>query len=157
MAQAFFLAAPLLARFTNAPSHVSLFRLVSAIPLLYSFYAVFVGTANGLRRFRLQASFDVGFSCFKTILLLGGAALGARLGGAVAGAFVGFITAAALILLVSIRTIRLPRADRVFPVLALAAFLTRPQAEFNSAPSAKSKRDGGGCQIQSCASQITAT
>ena len=34
-------------------------------------YAVFVGSANGLRRFRTQASFDVGFSTVKTVLLLG--------------------------------------------------------------------------------------
>ena len=32
---------------------------------------MFVGSANGLRRFRTQASFDVGFSTTKTILLLG--------------------------------------------------------------------------------------
>ena len=44
------------------------------IPLLYAVYAVFVGSANGLRRFRTQASFDVGFSTLKTIMLLGLAA-----------------------------------------------------------------------------------
>jgi O-antigen/teichoic acid export membrane protein len=31
------LAAPLLARFVKAPEHVSLFRLVAAIPLIYAF------------------------------------------------------------------------------------------------------------------------
>ena len=46
------------------------FRIAALIPLLYAIYAVFVGSANGLRRFRTQASFDVGFSTMKTVLLL---------------------------------------------------------------------------------------
>ena len=67
-------------RFVKAPEHTALFRLAAAIPLVYAFYSVFVGTANGQRRFHVQASFDVGFSISKTILLLVGAALGRMAG-----------------------------------------------------------------------------
>jgi O-antigen/teichoic acid export membrane protein len=100
----FFLGAPLIAAFEKAPGYVNYFRIAAAIPFLYALYTVFVGSANGLRRFRTQASFDVGFSIAKTILLLGCAALWR-----VTGAFVGFVSAAVVILVVSARVMGLPR------------------------------------------------
>ena len=128
IAGVFVLAAPVIARFVKAPEHVSLFRLVAAIPLIYAFYAVYVGTANGLRKFRLQASFDVGFSTAKTILLLAGAAVGRMLGNSVAGAFVGFIAAALVILLVAGRTIGMRASgmrasEEKFPARRLVTFM----------------------------------
>jgi stage V sporulation protein B len=120
---AFLLAAPFIADFTNAPSYVPWFRLVAAIPLLYAFYSVFVGSANGQRRFRLQASFDVGFSTAKTVLLLGGAVIGRGMGHSVTGAFLGFIAAAALILVVSAVKVGLPRGQDRFPALQLLVFM----------------------------------
>jgi O-antigen/teichoic acid export membrane protein len=122
VAAIFLLAAPVISRFVKAPEHVSLFRLVAAIPLVYAFYAVYVGTANGLRKFRLQASFDVGFSCAKTVLLLTGAVIGRTLGHSVAGAFVGFVAAAVIILLVAARTVG-KRAEQNFPALRLVTFM----------------------------------
>jgi len=123
VALAFFLAAPLVARWVKAPEHVSLFRLAAAIPLIYAFYAVYVGTANGLRKFHIQASFDVGFSTAKTILLLTGAFIGRMLGHSVAGAFVGFIAAALIILLVAGRTVGMRPAERSFPPSKLVLFM----------------------------------
>jgi len=123
IAIAFVLAAPLIARFVKAPEHVPLFRLVAVIPLVYAFYAVYVGTANGLRKFHLQAGFDVGFSTAKTILLLAGAVIGRMLGHSVAGAFVGFIAAALLILIVAGRTVGMRRGDARFPAPRLVAFM----------------------------------
>jgi O-antigen/teichoic acid export membrane protein len=123
VAGGFALAAPLVARFVNAPEHVALFRLVALIPLIYAFYSVFVGTANGLRRFRLQASFDVGFSTSKTILLLGGAVVGRMLGHSVAGAFAGFIGAALLILIVAARTIGMRSGAHTFSAPRLVTFM----------------------------------
>src|SRR6185503_8315988 len=76
--------------------YTTYFRIAAAIPFLYALYAVFVGSANGLRRFHTQASFDVGFSTAKTILLLGLAVLWK-----VTGAFIGFAAAAAFILVVA--------------------------------------------------------
>jgi O-antigen/teichoic acid export membrane protein len=118
----FFFAAPLIAAAVNAPDYVGWFRMVAAIPLFYSFYSVFVGSANGLRRFRLQASFDVGFSTAKTILLLGGAVVGRRLGHSVTGAFLGFIAAAGLILIIAAFKVGLPRGDRRFSAWRLFVF-----------------------------------
>jgi O-antigen/teichoic acid export membrane protein len=100
----FLLGAPLIARFEKAPDYVSYFRIAAAIPFLYALYALFVGSANGLKRFRTQASFDVGFSTVKTILLLG-LAVAWR----VTGAFIGFAAAAVVILIVAARTMGLPR------------------------------------------------
>ena len=64
-------AAPIVAAWYQTPRLTTFVRIAALIPLLYSIYAVFIGSANGLRRFRTQASFDVGFSTMKTILLLG--------------------------------------------------------------------------------------
>jgi stage V sporulation protein B len=118
---AFFLGAPLLARFENAPHYANYFRIAAAIPFLYSLYAVFVGSANGLRRFRVQAGFDVGFSTAKTILLLGMAALWQ-----VSGAFAGFVAAAVFILIVAARVMRLPGAQAAatpFPIGKMLVFM----------------------------------
>lgn len=128
---AFLVAAPWLAAALRAPSHyVPWFRLVAAIPFLYGFYAVYVGLANGLRRFATQAAFDVLFSTLKTILLLGGAYAFGRMGGspssAVTGAFAGFVAAAVIILLVASRVMGRVKSPEgvVFPVRRLTMFMT---------------------------------
>ncbi|HEY2900289.1 MAG TPA: lipopolysaccharide biosynthesis protein [Polyangia bacterium] len=115
----FFIGAPWLAAFEKAPSYTNYFRIAAAIPFLYSLYAVFVGSANGLRRFRVQASFDVGFSTAKAVLLLGAAVLWK-----VTGAFFGFAAAAAFILMVAARVMRLPvTAGVVFPARRLGRYM----------------------------------
>ncbi|HVT06985.1 MAG TPA: oligosaccharide flippase family protein [Polyangia bacterium] len=119
LALAIFLGAPLIARFEEAPRYTSYFRIAAAIPFLYALYAVYVGSANGLRRFRTQASFDVGFSTAKTILLLGLAALWK-----VTGAFVGFAAAALFILSVASRVMRLPGGSLRFPIGRLTAYMS---------------------------------
>ncbi len=119
LALAIFLGAPLIAAFEEAPRYTTYFRIAAVIPFLYALYAVFVGSANGLRRFRTQASFDVGFSTAKTILLLGLAALWK-----VTGAFVGFAAAAAFILVVASRVMRLPAPAERFPMKRLAGYMS---------------------------------
>jgi O-antigen/teichoic acid export membrane protein len=104
IALAFFLGAPLLAGFVKAPDYANYFRIVAAIPMLYAVYSVFIGSVNGLRRFRVQAGFDMAFSASKTVLLLGCAAFAG-----VGGAFAGFALAALLILVVATRVVGLPR------------------------------------------------
>jgi stage V sporulation protein B len=118
VALALLLGAPLIATFMKAPQYVGYFRIAAVIPFLYAFYAVFVGTANGLRRFRAQASFDVGFSTAKTVLLLGLAVLWK-----VAGAFAGFAVAAALILVVAARAMRRPATGAPFPARRLVPYM----------------------------------
>ena len=117
LALIFFLGAPLLARFEKAPDYVGYFRVAAAIPFLYALYALFVGSANGLRRFRTQASFDVGFSTVKTILLLGLAVVWG-----VSGAFVGFAAAAVVILIAAARVMGVPRRNRRSDELAFSAW-----------------------------------
>jgi stage V sporulation protein B len=107
-----------LAAFWKAPRLATYFRIASLIPLLYAVYSVFVGSANGLRRFRVQASFDVGFSTMKTILLLALAFVWS-----VTGAFVGFVAAAVLILIVAARVMRLPASGEPFPMRRIASFM----------------------------------
>ena len=119
VALALLLGAPLIATFMKAPQYVGLFRIAAAIPFLYAFYAVFVGTANGLRAFRAQATFDVGFSTAKTFLLLGVAVLWK-----VAGAFTGFAAAAALILVVAARAMWRPATATPFPGRRLVPYMT---------------------------------
>ncbi len=118
-ALAFFLGAPVLADFEKAPAYVPYYRIAAAIPLLYAAYAVFVGSANGLRRFHTQARFDMTFSAAKTVLLLAGAALAG-----VAGAFGGFALAAVFIVGVAARamSLRRPGPTAAFPMRRLAAF-----------------------------------
>jgi stage V sporulation protein B len=123
VALVFFLVAPLVAGFVNAPEHTSLFRLAAAIPAIYAFYSVFVGTANGQRRFKVQASFDVGFSISKTVLLLTGAVLGHMAGHSVAGAFLGFIAAAVVIMLVAGRKMWLAKGNAQFSAWRLLLFM----------------------------------
>jgi O-antigen/teichoic acid export membrane protein len=115
------LVAPAIASFLKAPpQYTNYLRLATLVPLFYCVYAVFVGSANGLRRFRTQASFDVGFSTMKTILLL---ALAALFG--VTGAFAGFALAALAILVISSRVMRLPRpaGAAAFPLGRLAPYM----------------------------------
>ena len=118
IALALFWGAPLLAAFEHAPRYTVYFRIAAAIPFLYAVYAVFVGSANGLRRFRTQATFDIGFSTSKTFLLLGLAVLWK-----VTGAFIGFAAAAAFITVVAARVMRLPPSAQRFPVGRLVGYM----------------------------------
>jgi O-antigen/teichoic acid export membrane protein len=117
----FFILAPLIAaRAYEHPEFTRWFRMVALIPFVYSLYSVFVGSANGLRRFRAQAGFDITFSTLKTFLLLGGAALFG-----LAGAFGGFVAAAGFILVVSALVMKWPRLQGAapFPMARLVRFM----------------------------------
>jgi len=111
-------AAPFLADVYKTPRLTLYIRIAALIPLLYAIYSVFVGSANGLRRFRTQASFDVTFSTAKTVLLLGGAYLWS-----VTGAFVGFVGAAVFILIFAARMMRLPAGGEPFPMRRIVGFM----------------------------------
>jgi stage V sporulation protein B len=79
-----------------------------------AFYAVFVGTANGLRQFHKQAGLDVTFATLRSIGLVAMAVAG--LG--VFGVFGGWLTAVAAILLIAVTWIGLPgkAAHEVEPI-----------------------------------------
>jgi len=118
IALGFFAAATIVADKYQTPRLATFVRIAALIPLLYSIYSVFVGSANGLRRFRTQAGFDVTFSTMKTVLLLGLAFVWG-----VGGAFAGFVAAAAAIVVIASRLMRLPATGPPFSVRQFAGFM----------------------------------
>lgn len=101
----FFLGAPLIARFEHDGELTVHLRLGAGVILAYSFYAVFVGAANGARQFHKQAGLDMAFSATRVALVLGLA----RLTHATLPAVGGFVLAAAFILVVAVLVVGLPR------------------------------------------------
>jgi stage V sporulation protein B len=114
-------AAPFIASWERDPGLTNLYRLSAGIMICYSFYAVFVGSLNGLRRFGRQASLDVSFATLRAALILGAAAAG----WGVAGAIGGFVSAAFVILVVSAFVVRLPRGDARFPARQIWQFMVQ--------------------------------
>ncbi len=78
----------------------------------YSFYAVFIGTANGLHQFNKQAGLDVTFATLRVAGLIGMAMAG--LG--VIGVIGGWVVAVALILCAAIIWVGVPRSAEKLPV-----------------------------------------
>ncbi len=94
--------------------------VASGVVLCYAFYAVVIGVINGMKRFGVQASFDISFATIKTGLILGLVAAGTG----VVGAFAGFSTAAFLILIAAIFVAgRLPRTKTMPDSLSLGKYL----------------------------------
>ncbi|MBK7539364.1 MAG: oligosaccharide flippase family protein [Myxococcales bacterium] len=102
----FIAGAPLLAWFLHDPSKTAPLMLAGVIIGIYAFYAVFVGTANGLRQFHKQAGLDIAFATLRTVGLLGMAMAGMG----VLGVIGGWAIAAGLILTIAATWVGLPRA-----------------------------------------------
>jgi len=98
-------AAPGVARLLHDPSKTVPLLVASLIVGGYSFYAVFVGTANGLRQFHKQAGLDMTFATLRVLGILGMAMAG--LG--VAGVIAGWVAAVGVILVVAAVWVGLPR------------------------------------------------
>ena len=96
--------APLLAGFFHDAAKTGPIMLAAAIVAGYSFYAVFVGRANGEKRFGHQAGLDVCFATLRALGILGLASAGFGLYGAIGG----WVAAVALILLVAPFIVGLP-------------------------------------------------
>ncbi|MCD6499299.1 MAG: hypothetical protein J7M25_13485 [Deltaproteobacteria bacterium] len=104
---------------------VPLFFLMGAMVVFYSFYAVFVGSANGQRAFVKQAGLDMSYATLKILFVLGGAYLLSSWGGrtGVGGALGGLVTAAAVIMAVSVAVVGRPsRAEPKISVRPLIRF-----------------------------------
>jgi stage V sporulation protein B len=93
----FFLLAPVIADYLNDPRLTGYLRLASLITLSYSFYAVFTGYFNGLKRFLAQAALDITYSTLKLAFIV----LLVWLGLGVEGGIGGFALAAACVLAIS--------------------------------------------------------
>ncbi|HVV87427.1 MAG TPA: oligosaccharide flippase family protein, partial [Kofleriaceae bacterium] len=106
-------SAPLVAWFMKDSTKVVPIMLAGTIIAAYAFYAVMVGTANGLRMFQRQAQLDMTFATLRAVGILGLATAGFG----VIGAYAGWVTAAFAILAIASIVIGLPGkvapADRV--------------------------------------------
>jgi stage V sporulation protein B len=116
---ALFFGAPWFAGLLHDPHLVPYLRIASGIVVAYAFYAVFVGSANGLRQFKKQAGLDMTYSTLRPTLII----LGAGLGLGLAGTLGGFLAAAALILVISVFVVGLRRTPSTFSAMAVARFM----------------------------------
>ena len=122
LALAFAAAAPLTARLFYDADKTLPIMVAGLIIAAYSFYAVFVGTANGRREFHKQAALDVAFATLRVAGILGMAMAGFGLFGAIGG----WAAAACTILVVSTFVVGLPGRARAgeepFPLRPLVTF-----------------------------------
>lgn len=112
VAAVFVAAAPLMAWFLHDSSKTAPLMLAGAIVGFYAFYAVFVGTANGLRQFHKQAGLDIAFATLRTVGLLGMAMAGMGVFGVIGG----WAVAAGLILTIAATWVGLPRLGGAAPL-----------------------------------------
>jgi stage V sporulation protein B len=110
--------APLVAWLLNDPDKLQPLMLAGLIVGGYSFYAVFVGTANGLRLFHKQAGLDISFATLRVAGIIGMATMGFG----VVGIIGGWVAAIALILCASAIWIGLPRSTERYPIRPLARY-----------------------------------
>lgn len=117
----FIAAAPVVAWLLHDMTKTAPLMLAGLIVGGYSFYAVFVGTANGLHQFHKQAGLDVTFATLRVVGLLGMAMAGMG----VIGVIGGWVAAVAIILCAAIVWIGMPgkvaKEDRL-PVRPLITF-----------------------------------
>jgi O-antigen/teichoic acid export membrane protein len=106
IAVAFIAAAPVVAWLLHDSSKTAPLMLAGLIVGGYSFYAVFIGTANGLRQFQKQAGLDITFATLRVAGLLGMAMAGFG----VVGVIGGWVAAVGLILCAAIVWVGLPGA-----------------------------------------------
>jgi stage V sporulation protein B len=95
----FIALAPLVSWFLIDPGKTAPLMLAGLIIGGYSFYAVFIGTANGLHQFHKQAGLDISFATLRVAGLIGMAMAGLGVVGVIGGwvAAVGVILCAAIV------------------------------------------------------------
>lgn len=121
LALAYLLSAPWIAQFERDAALIPYLRGTAVIVFCYALYAVFVGVANGLRRFHVQAALDMTFSTTKAALVIGAAALGFGVGGAVGG----FVVTAVTILCIAFFWVGVERAADPPPMRRLLSFFAQ--------------------------------
>src|SRR5215475_8120294 len=110
---------PLWSHLIHDPDKAGLFALSGGIVAAYSFYAVFVGSANGVRAFDKQARLDITFATLRAGGILGAALVGLGVWGAVGA----WVAAAGLILMIAAAWVGPPRSLRGGEVAPMARFL----------------------------------
>ena len=119
LAVAYSALAPLWAHFIHDPEKTGLFALSGGIVAAYAFYAVFVGSANGVRAFDKQARLDVTFATLRAGGILGAALLGLGVWGAVGA----WVAAAGAILVLAAIWVGPPRSLRGGEIAPMVRFL----------------------------------
>jgi len=121
-AAVFFLLAPVIAGFEHDLELTSHLQLGSLVILGYSFYAVFVGAANGARQFHKQAALDITFATLRTGLVL----VCALLLHSTLAAVGGWVLAAMVILVIAVVLVGLPKPvdGTPIPVRTMLSFGT---------------------------------
>lgn len=104
----FLAGAPIIAHFQHDDALIAPIMLAAGIVGGYSFYAVFVGTANGQRQFHKQAGLDIMFATLRVTGILGMAVIGAGVFGMIGG----WVAAVAAILTIAALWIGLPSRGR---------------------------------------------
>lgn len=119
IALSFVALSPLFAYFFHDQSKTGPLMLAAGIIAGYSFYAVFVGRANGSRAFHKQAGLDMGFATLRAAGILGFASAGLGLYGAIGG----WVLAVGAIILVASFVIGVPgRVEETQPLKPLLSF-----------------------------------
>ncbi len=108
----FIAVAPLVAYGLHDMTKTAPLMLAGLIVAGYSFYAVFIGTANGLRMFHKQAGLDMTFATLRVAGLLGMAMAGFG----VIGVIGGWVAAVGVILCAAIAWVGLPKTTERLPV-----------------------------------------
>jgi O-antigen/teichoic acid export membrane protein len=121
IAAGFIAAAPLVAWLLHDMTKTAPLMLAGLIVGGYSFYAVFIGTANGLHQFHKQAGLDMAFATLRVVGLIGMAMAGFG----VIGVIGGWVAAVGVILCGAIVWIGLPG-----PVAPEDRLPVRPLIEF---------------------------
>ncbi|MEO8876771.1 MAG: MATE family efflux transporter [Polyangiaceae bacterium] len=104
LAALFWLAAPYVAAFEEAPYITTPLRVLALVVAFYGMYAPLVGALNGRGQFTRQAALDIVFATVRTTGLLAiGWFFWHRSGQGALGASIGFAAAAAFILLPALR------------------------------------------------------
>jgi len=117
-ALAFLSLAPLVAWFEHDATITPSLQLASGVILAYSFYAVFVGAANGARAFHKQAALDTGYSTLRASLVVGAAVLFHSALAAIGG----FVCASLIILGIAFVVVSPGEAGVAFPARRLWTF-----------------------------------
>jgi stage V sporulation protein B len=113
------LISPLLASVGYDSELTPMLQIAALVPLCYALYAALVGSLNGRRQFKAQATLDVTFSSVRTVCILGAAALGY---GAL-GALSGFAGAALVILVIALFKVGTGEPGERLPLRSWFGFL----------------------------------
>ncbi|MGM0575483.1 MAG: lipopolysaccharide biosynthesis protein [Myxococcota bacterium] len=110
-------AQPICSLVFGDPTLAPYLRIAAVVTLSYSWYAALIGLVNGLKRFALQAGFDVVYATLKVGLMVGLVVAGYGVTGALAGFAVAAVIITVAALVVTGRLLGRPAPDAEPPRL----------------------------------------